>query len=238
MDCGAHLPVIDFEGRGWRPGSLASYVRIARQLGYTSITTNDHFVFQRPWLDGIVALASVLEASGDLQLATTVALPVVRGPVALAKAAAALDIVSGGRLLLGVGPGSSERDYTGAGLRFDERWPRFEESLRVLRAHLDVGAPPFEGHFYSSTPALQPQGWRPDGPPIWIASWGSDAGLRRAARLGDGWLASAYNSSPAQLVSARGTLAAALAHHGRSPDGFPNRVGHHVDVRDRRSPGA
>jgi alkanesulfonate monooxygenase SsuD/methylene tetrahydromethanopterin reductase-like flavin-dependent oxidoreductase (luciferase family) len=221
MQYGAHLPLIDFDGRGWQAGTVSSYAGTARQLGYASIAVNDHLVFQRPWLDGFVALASVVEASGDLQLATTVALPVVRGPAAVAKAAAALDIVSGGRLVLGVGPGSSQRDHECVGLRFDERWQRFEESVRFLRAELSADAPPYEGRFYSAQSALQPRPGRPDGPPIWIASWGSEAGLRRVARLGDGWLASAYNTTPAQLASARDTLAAALARNGRRPDGFP-----------------
>lgn len=220
MQYGAHLPLIDFHGGGWRPGMLASYAAAARQLGYGSIATNDHLVFQRPWLDGIVALASVVEASGDLQLATTVSLPVVRGPAAVAKAAAALDIVSGGRLVLGVGPGSSAKDYECAGLPFEERWPRFAESVRLLRAELTADAAPFIGRFYS-TYALRPRPDRTDGPPIWIASWGSDAGMRRVARLGDGWLGSAYHSTPAQVVSARRKLAAALARDGRHLDGFP-----------------
>jgi alkanesulfonate monooxygenase SsuD/methylene tetrahydromethanopterin reductase-like flavin-dependent oxidoreductase (luciferase family) len=163
----------------------------------------------------------VADASAGLQLATTIALPVVRGPVALAKAAAALDILSGGRLVLGVGPGSSPRDYESVGLRFDERWPRFEESVRALRAHLTPEAPPVEGRFYRTSEVLQPPPHRPDGPPIWIASWGSEAGLRRVARFGDGWLASAYNATPAQVATARDALAAALAGVGRSLDGFP-----------------
>jgi alkanesulfonate monooxygenase SsuD/methylene tetrahydromethanopterin reductase-like flavin-dependent oxidoreductase (luciferase family) len=217
---GAHLPVIDFDGRGWRRGTLPSYAGAARQLGYAAIATNDHLAFQRPWLDGIVALASVVEASGDLQLATTVSLPVVRGPAALAKAAAALDIVSGGRLVLGVGPGSSARDYNCAGLPFAERWPRFTESVRLLRTELNAGGPPFAGRFYS-TCELLPRPNRPEGPPIWIGSWGSDAGLRRVAGLGDGWLASAFKSTPAQVASAREKLAAALERDGRLLKDFP-----------------
>jgi hypothetical protein len=63
MQYGAHLPLIDFDEAGWRPGTLASYVRSARRLGYGWITANDHLVFGRPWLDGIVALASVVEES-------------------------------------------------------------------------------------------------------------------------------------------------------------------------------
>jgi len=200
---------------------LASYTDRARELGYGFISANDHLVFQKPWLDGIVALASVIDRSDGMQLATTLSLPVIRGPAALAKAAAALDIVSGGRLVLGVGPGSSERDYESAGLSFDERWPRFDESIRVLRAHLTTGAPRFEGRFYSAGPELEPRPMRPDGPPIWIGSWGSDAGLRRVARLADGWLASAYNLSPAQANAARAKLGIELAKRGRRLDGFP-----------------
>jgi alkanesulfonate monooxygenase SsuD/methylene tetrahydromethanopterin reductase-like flavin-dependent oxidoreductase (luciferase family) len=218
---GAHLPLIDFDGRGWRPGSITSYARAARQLGYGALAVNDHLVFPRPWLDGIVALAGVVEHSGDMQLTTTV-LPVVRGPAAVAKAAAALDVLSGGRLVLGVGPGSSGRDYNIAGLPFDERWPRFDEAVRVLRAHLGgAAAPPPAGRFYPTTETLRPVPSRPDGPPIWIASWGSDAGLTRVARLGDGWLASGYNATPARVAGSRAILAAALARDGRRLDGFP-----------------
>lgn len=220
MRYGAHLPLIDFDDRGWRPGQLASYTERARDLGYGFISANDHLVFQKPWLDGIVALASVIDRSGAMQIATTVSLPVIRRPSVLAKAAAALDIVSGGRLVLGVGPGSSERDYQSAGLSLDERWPRFDESIRVLRAHLTSGAPRFEGSFYSAGPELEPRPVRPEGPPIWIGSWGSDAGLRRVARLADGWLASAYNLSPAQTKAARAKLGNELASRGRSLDGF------------------
>src|SRR5262245_60592320 len=136
MRFGAHLPLIDLDGHGWRPGDVGCYVDVARDLGYDALAVNDHLVFQRPWLDGIVALASVVERSGDMRLATTVSLPVIRGPASLAKAAAALDIVSGGRLVLGVGPGSSAHDCAVAGVDFDERWPRLDEAIRVLRTYL------------------------------------------------------------------------------------------------------
>ncbi len=221
MRYGAHLPLIDFDGRGWLPGELASYTDAARRLGYRFVSANDHLVFQRPWLDGIVALASVLERSGDMHLATSVSLPVVRGPAALAKAAAALDIISGGRFVLGVGPGSSQRDYETAGVPYEERWPRLDESIRVLRAALTPDAPAFEGRFYATNLGLEPRPARAGGVPLWVGSWGSDAGLRRVARLADGWLASAYNLTPAQATTARATLGKALADQGRELDGFP-----------------
>jgi len=221
MQFGAHLPLIDFDGSGFATGDLAGYTDTARQAGFDAIASNDHFVFQKPWLDGIVALASVVDRSGDMMLATTVSLPVVRGPVALAKAAAALDIVSGGRLVLGVGPGSSARDYEAVGVPFEERWPRLDEAVRVLRVHLNSDAPAFEGRFYDSQAPLQPRPNRPNGPPIWIGSWGSDAGLRRVARLGDGWLASAYNTTPELMAQGRDKLFAHLAEAGKDAASFP-----------------
>ncbi len=221
MRYGAHLPLIDFDGSGYAPDGLSSFTDAAREAGFSAIASNDHFVFQKPWLDGIVALSSVVERSGDMMLATTVSLPTVRGPVSLAKAAAALDILSGGRLVLGVGPGSSARDYEAVGISFDERWPRLDEAVRVLRAHLRANAPAFEGKFYDSKARLEPRPNRPNGPPIWIGSWGSDAGLRRVARRGDGWLASAYNTTPADMQAGRAKLLALLAEAGKDASSFP-----------------
>ncbi len=68
-----------------------------------------------------------------MTLATTVSLPVIRGPAVLAKALTAIDVLSGGRLIAGVGPGSSAADYGLVGVPFDDRWRRFDEALRVLR---------------------------------------------------------------------------------------------------------
>lgn len=216
MRFGAHLPLIDFDGAG--VPELRGYVDSAREAGLTAISANDHLVFQRPWLDGIVALSSILDCSADMTLATTVALPVVRGPVALAKAAAALDVLSGGRFVLGVGPGSSPADYAAVRVPFEERWPRFDEAAGVLRAELADPEAPATNRFYDQ-PLLAPRPTRPI--PIWVGSWGSPAGLRRVAGLGDGWLASAYNTTPEQLAAGRDRLHTALRSAGRDERGFP-----------------
>ena len=75
------------------------------------MAANDHLLFARAWLDGPTALAAVLEHSGAMELATTVALVSVRGPAVLAKALTALDVLSGGRVVAGVGPGSSGSEW-------------------------------------------------------------------------------------------------------------------------------
>jgi alkanesulfonate monooxygenase SsuD/methylene tetrahydromethanopterin reductase-like flavin-dependent oxidoreductase (luciferase family) len=195
MEYGAHLPLIAFDRGAWTLADVCAYARRAAALEYRFLCANDHLFFARPWLDGPTALAAALEASGHMAIATTVALPVIRGPVQTAKLLAALDRLSGGRLVAGVGPGSSARDYEAVGVPFEERWTRFDEAVRVVRSVLDeeVG---------------------PGRPPIWIASWGSAAGMRRVARLGDGWLASGYNTTPQAFCAG----AAAL------PEGFPNAI--------------
>lgn len=82
MDYGVHLPLIDLDGRPWSLQRLLEYVETAEGLGFEAVCANDHLVFSRPWLDGHTALAAVLAATGKMDLMTTVALPVVRGPSA------------------------------------------------------------------------------------------------------------------------------------------------------------
>jgi alkanesulfonate monooxygenase SsuD/methylene tetrahydromethanopterin reductase-like flavin-dependent oxidoreductase (luciferase family) len=208
LEFGAHLPLIDF-GAGFSHRALKTYARAAADSGYRYLCANDHLLYAKPWLDGPTALTAVLDESRDLTLATTVSLPVLRGPVQLAKALAAIDLLSGGRVLVGVGPGSSARDYAAVGIPFDDRWRRFDEAIRRLRSLLEGGE-------------LEPRSPQATGPPIWIGSWGSPAGLRRVARLGDGWLASAYNTTPDDFAAALDRLAATLRQAGKEPQHFPN----------------
>jgi alkanesulfonate monooxygenase SsuD/methylene tetrahydromethanopterin reductase-like flavin-dependent oxidoreductase (luciferase family) len=200
LELGVHLPLMEFGDEGQSLARLTRTVDAAREGGLAGIAANDHFLFSTPWLDGPTALAAVLERSGSMDLATTIALVSLRGPVALAKTLAALDLLSGGRVIAGVGPGSSERDYEAVGIPYEDRWAPFEDAVPELRALLGGDSP------------LEPRPRRPI--PIWIGSWGSPAGLRRVARLADGWLASAYNTTPQAFEAARARL----------PDGLPNAL--------------
>jgi len=205
---------------------LQATVDAARDCGFAAVSANDHLVFQTPWLDGLTALASVIDRSGEMGLATTVSLPVLRGPVALAKALAAVDVISEGRLVAAFGPGSSERDYRVLRIPFEERWARFDEALVVLRALLRGERMPETPRYYPLPPGVEiaPGPYGRAGIPVWVGSWGSSAGLARVARAGDGWLASAYNTSPEQFSDARTVLEHLLEQRGREPDGFPNAL--------------
>jgi alkanesulfonate monooxygenase SsuD/methylene tetrahydromethanopterin reductase-like flavin-dependent oxidoreductase (luciferase family) len=167
----------------------------------------------------------MVEHSGSMTLATTVSLPVIRGPVPVAKSLAAIDRLSDGRLIVGVGAGSSEEDFECVGLDFTERWARLDESIDALRALWRSEARPFVGRFYSTEGvALDPTPTRPGGPPIWVGSWGSKAGLRRTARSADGWLASAFNTTPTQFGEAWAQLCGLLPVYGKDPATFPNAL--------------
>jgi alkanesulfonate monooxygenase SsuD/methylene tetrahydromethanopterin reductase-like flavin-dependent oxidoreductase (luciferase family) len=216
---------MDFGGNPYTRDHLAGYARRAASLGFDVVSANDHLVFASPWLDGPTALASVIGDSGAMRLATTVSLPVLRGPVQLAKSMAAIDRLSGGRVVVGVGPGSSARDYEVAGVDFAERWKRLDEAVLTMRALWRGDAEPFVGRFYSSAGVeLLPLPAQPGGPPIWLGSWGSAAGLRRTARLADGWLASAYNTTPADFAVAWADLQQLLAAEGKPTEVFPNAL--------------
>jgi alkanesulfonate monooxygenase SsuD/methylene tetrahydromethanopterin reductase-like flavin-dependent oxidoreductase (luciferase family) len=198
VELGVHLPLMPFGDEPLSLRRLEATVDAARLCGFAAVSANDHLVFQTPWLDGLAALASVAGRAANMDLATTIALVSLRGPAPLAKALAALDVLCEGQVIAGVGPGSSERDYRMAGLPFEERWPRFDHAVMELRTLLEGDE-------------LAP---RPSRIPIWIGSWGSKAGLSRVARLADGWLASAYNTTPERFAAGRAAL----------PDGFPNAL--------------
>jgi alkanesulfonate monooxygenase SsuD/methylene tetrahydromethanopterin reductase-like flavin-dependent oxidoreductase (luciferase family) len=202
MRFGAHLPIAAFGGRLAGRHVLIEYAEAAEALGFSTLCANDHLVFSVPWLDALVALGVAAGRTSRVRLMTTAALLAVRGAATLGSALAALQHLSDGRLEAAVTPGSSQTDYDAVGVDFDSRWSRFDAEVPRLRAYLQK--------------ALSDAA-----PPIWIASWGSEAGLRRVARLGDGWLASAYHGTPEHLGESLAYMRIQLAALGKDPAGFP-----------------
>jgi alkanesulfonate monooxygenase SsuD/methylene tetrahydromethanopterin reductase-like flavin-dependent oxidoreductase (luciferase family) len=185
------------------------------------VAANDHIVWTRPWLDGTAALASVTAVAGDMVLTTSVTLPVLRHPAVVAKTLTSLALLASGPVVGGLGPGSSRLDYEAVGIPFDQRWARFDEALILVRA-LVRGETARTEEYYPGDIHLTPTPDPP--PPIWFASWGSDRRLAAMASVADGWLASAYNTTPDQYTEARGRLDTHLHHAGRAPDSFPDAI--------------
>lgn len=223
MDVGAHLPLADL-GRGLPSGQeLRGYTARAAELGFDMVSANDHLVWRRPWLDGPTALAGVAGCAAGMTLATSIALPAVRHPVVLAKSLASLAVLAGSPVVVGLGPGSSAADYQAVGVPFDERWARFDEGLRLVRAVLH-GEPAPDGTYYRPGPGLGIEPLPADPPQVWFGSWGSDVRLRRMAAVADGWFASGYNTTPEEFARARVRLDGHLVAAGRDPRTFPDTV--------------
>lgn len=221
MELGAHLPLADLGDGTLGIDGMRDYVRTARDLGYAAISANDHLVWRRPWLDGPTVLAAVASEAGPMALATSIALPVVRHPVVVAKTLSSLASVTGSRVIGGLGPGSSRADYDAVGVPFDQRWARFDEAMSMVRTLVHGGATT-EGANYGPAGPLEPAG--EPVPEVWFGSWGSDRRLAALAAVADGWFASAYNATPTEYAEARTRLDGHIRAAGRDPATFPDAI--------------
>lgn len=219
MKFGVHLPTVRLND----PDPLAmmtEFVSTSDALGYEFVAVNDHF-FQV--LDPVTSLVAVAGATRNMQFVPAGLLPIHRGLVPSAKMFVTLDLFTGGRVIAGIAAGSQQLEYTINNLDFAERWARFDEIAVALRSLLQQGAPAFKGKYYNTEGldlGLMPR--RPEGIPIWVGAWGSNAGLRRVARFGDGWLSSALQLTPESLRETKTKLDQYLIAEGKDPATFPN----------------
>ena len=194
-----------FDGKEPTKELIISFAQNAEILGYDSLSVNDHIVFHTSWLDAITTLSAIAASTRRILIGTSILNIVVRNPIVSAKALAAIDILSSGRLFAGVGPGSHRGDYNACGIDFNERWPRFSEALLIftrLLSDVDNSSRSFDykGKYYTHKDILlTPKPVQKPHLPIYIGSWGSDIGLKRVAKYTNGWMASAYNITPAKF---------------------------------------
>ena len=227
---GIHLPTRLLKGGEPEPPTpdlLNRMVDTAKDAGFSSIWVTDHIVFFDPWLDCMLLLASVAGRAKerDMTIATGVMGLPLRHPVAMAQSFATLDILCGGNLIVGVGEGSTKSDFDSLGIPFDQRRKILNDGIVALRALLNEKDVTHKGEFYSfENVTIAPASIQKPGPPIWISSWGSPAGMRRVAQLGDGWVASALHSTPEEFGEAKGLLTRALLKANKEHDTFPHAV--------------
>jgi probable F420-dependent oxidoreductase len=168
----------------------------AEEAGFDMVSMTDHPFPYEPWLkvgghhsfDPFVSLAFMGAATKTIKLCTLVIISGYRNPYIHAKAAASLDNLSGGRLVLGMGVGYLAEEFEVLGGSFKDRGKRFDSAVRAIQAawtgevlDFDDEYYPAHGHVMLPRPAQQP------GPPIWFGG-NSAAALRRVATLGQGWL--------------------------------------------------
>jgi alkanesulfonate monooxygenase SsuD/methylene tetrahydromethanopterin reductase-like flavin-dependent oxidoreductase (luciferase family) len=202
-------------------------VDAAKEAGFTSIWVTDHIVYFDPWMDCMLLLAAIAGRAREhgLTIATGVLGLPLRHPVSLAQSFATLDILSGGKLIIGVGEGSTQLDFDALGIPFPERRKMLEDGIVALRALLTHPHVSHQGPYYRfHDVTVSPHSIQQPCPPIWLSSWGAPAGMRRVARLGDGWVASAWHSTPEEFHDALGILNVTLRAQGKDPATFPNAV--------------
>jgi probable F420-dependent oxidoreductase len=178
-------------GSGIQPDTLARRARSAEEAGFESLWVGDHIAVpagpqEVPRLEALIALTALAAATSRVRLGVGLIVLPQRQPVLLAKQLTSLDVLSGGRLTVGIGAGYIEPELRAMGVALSERAARTEEHLAVLRA-LWRGDTSFTGRFVSFDGVVQRPGpvQRPH-PPI-VVGGHSPAAFRRAARHGNGW---------------------------------------------------
>ena len=204
MKFGVHLPHI---GPFHDGASMIRFARAAEDLGYDSVWGSDHVVFPAsfeskypysetgafplpgtvPWVEEVTALAFVAGATSRVRLGTSILVLPYRNPVMNAKTLAAVDVLSSGRLICGVGAGWMREEAEAMGMPFDDRGVRTDEHIEILKALWTQDEATYKGKYYNIPPVRSaPRPLQKPHPPIWVGGH-EPAALRRAARYGDGW---------------------------------------------------
>jgi alkanesulfonate monooxygenase SsuD/methylene tetrahydromethanopterin reductase-like flavin-dependent oxidoreductase (luciferase family) len=222
MKVGIQLPEVEYEIAF---ADLVAMARLAEQVGFDSLWLGDHLLYELeigprgPW-EVWTTLAALATATDRIQLGPLVASTSFHAPAMLAKMAATVDAISGGRLLLGLGAGWNLREYTAFGFPYDKRVDRFEEAFTIIRTLLREGAIDFHGTYYDVTDCvLHPRSPRPEGPPLMV---GSIAPRMQAITLPhvDAWNVwwSDYGNTAAGFADVKATVDGRLAEIGRSDE--------------------
>lgn len=203
MKIGLGLPVSD-------PVALLDWARRADAGPFSTVGLLDRLVYDNP--EPLVTLAALAGATTRVRVQTEVLLAPLREPALLAKQAATLDRLSGGRLILGLGVGGREDDHLAAGTDLRTRGRRLDEQMAIMR-RVWAGEP-----YSAEVGPIGPAPARPSGPEVLFGGF-QPAALARVARWGDGFLAAAPPSWVGGLID---TVRKAWADHGR--DGQPRIV--------------
>jgi probable F420-dependent oxidoreductase len=200
------------------PAEQFSLVQQVESLGFDSVWTGDHMSFHNPLYESMTLLASYAPITRRIKLGVAVYLLALRAPAVAAKTAATLDVLSGGRLIFGVGVGGENpKEFELCGVPHKERGARVNEGIDVVRALWRDTPASFDGRFTRfASVSIDPKPIQ-QSLPIWIGGR-SDAALARAGRQGDGWVS--YVVQADRYAQSLAKIRAAAATAGRSLDRF------------------
>ncbi len=169
---------------------IFSLAKKAENLGLDSVWLGDS-VLAKPRMESFTTWAAVLASTERVQVGTAVMLAALRHPVMLAQSMSTLDCMFPGRVLPGLGVGRTDLkfEFETIGVPLGERARRFSETVEILKLLMRESRADYAGkHFSFEGVALEPRPKTPGGPPVWLSSNLVDSGLKRVARLADGWI--------------------------------------------------
>ena len=207
-------------------------VMLGEKLGFDSVFMEEHHgIKDHYWPTPLMVLAGFATRTERVLLGTDVLILPFYHPSQVAEEAAMLDVMSGGRLVLGVAIGYRPTEFAMFEQPLERRGARFEEQLQILRRLWTEDDVSFEGQYYRLSGAtLEPKPVQPGGPPIWIGGWGPLA-MRRSAKLADAWVPGP-TARLEKLLSARDAYHAELRALGKDPARAPAPLTREVVVAE------
>jgi probable F420-dependent oxidoreductase len=235
LKVGLQLPEVE---RVVRWPELRDMARLAEDVGFDSLWCGDHLLYREPGEDARgpweawSLLAALAGTTTRVEIGPLVACTAFHNPAMLAKKAATVDEISGGRLILGLGAGWNEVEFRAFGIPFDARVARFEEAFTIIRTLLREGSVDFRGRYYQAPECELVPRPRPGGPPLMIGSIGERM-LRITAPYVESWNAwyAWYGNRAAGVAKLNETVDAACRETGRDPRTLERTVAVLVQLR-------
>ncbi|MQG76832.1 MAG: LLM class flavin-dependent oxidoreductase [SAR202 cluster bacterium] len=191
----------------------------AEALEYSDLWVSDQVIGKLPILEVTTQLAYVAALTSKIRIGTSVIVSNLRQPVQLAKSLSSLDHLSGGRLTVGLGLGTTTRAYSAFGLDPEHRVSRFMEGIQIMKALWTQSSVDFDGTFAQLEGiTMEPKPVQRPHPPLWFGARVPDA-MRRAIRNGDGWMGAGSDTNEGFLKE-HAELQVMLAEEGRDPTTF------------------
>jgi probable F420-dependent oxidoreductase len=224
---------------GGVPGSIVKVVQHAEEAGFDQCVITDHVVMGErldrypygrfltppdyPWWEPMTALAVIAGATARIQLSQGVLIAPLRSAVLLAKQAATLDQLSGGRLVLGVGTGWQREEYLASGVPFRQRTQRMIEQIRAMKVLWRSSPASFQGTTVSFERIYcRPFPAQPSGVPVWVGIAATEENVDWMAEVADGWIP--IEQDPAAYGPAIQRLRTKVEQRGRDPKSFAVRA--------------
>ncbi len=217
---------------GGDPSALVELAVLAEEAGFDQVNVTDHVIMGErtdrypfgtfpvasdyPWFEPLMVLAAIGAATSHIRLSTGILIAPLRPAVLLAKQVATLDVLTAGRVDLGLGVGWQPEEFEAVGVPFEERWSRLDDTVAVLRRLWEEGGPvDVETRSVSFRALSSFPRPRQQRVPVWFGVAGTPRQARRVAVLGDGWIP--IDRDPVVVAAGVAGMRAAFVEAGRDP---------------------